>query len=265
MCKFALKSLMKKRIEALEINNIEHLDGNFILISLKSNNPLPEIIPGQFVEIEIRESRSTFLRRPYSIHDVNYSENSIILLIKIVGEGTRTISKMQEGEMLNTIFPLGNGFSFQQEKEILFIGGGYGVAPFLYFSIILRRKNIRPTILFGARSKNDLIRLDHYKKLGDLYITTEDGSLGHKGLVTEHPVLEEKKNDFKQIYTCGPEVMMMAVGRYAEANNIDCEVSLDNLMACGIGACLCCVTKTKEGNKMVCSEGPVFNLKELAW
>ena len=106
---------MKKRIEALEINNIEHLDGNFILISLKSNNPLPEIIPGQFVEIEIRESRSTFLRRPYSIHDVNYSENSIILLIKIVGEGTRTISKMQEGEMLNTIFPPRDRVSLKKE------------------------------------------------------------------------------------------------------------------------------------------------------
>ena len=256
---------MKKRVEDLTIACNQHLEGDFILLELEAEGSLPEIIPGQFVEVKIEGSPNTFLRRPYSIFTVNYPKNTISLLIKIVGEGTLTLSRMETGGKLNLIYPLGNGFTVNDKQGVLFVAGGYGIAPFMYFAEKLQKKNIRPTFLFGTRTKTDLVMLDKYKELGDLYITTEDGSLGEKGLVIQHSILDENKESFEMIYTCGPEMMMKAVGRYAKSNNIECEISLDNLMACGIGACLCCVTETRDGNKMTCTEGPVFNLKELTW
>ena len=119
-----------------------------------------------------------------------------------------------------------------------------------------------PTFLLGARSKKDLLMLDEYAKLGRVFITTEDGTEGEKGFVTNHSVLNEH---FDSIYTCGPTPMMKAVAHYAKEHDITCEVSLENMMACGLGACLCCVEKTTEGNLCVCKEGPVFNINRLLW
>jgi dihydroorotate dehydrogenase electron transfer subunit len=115
----------------------------------------------------------------------------------------------------------------------------------------------QPDFLLGASSKENFFDNPVFEKTGNLYITTDDGSAGVKGFVTSHPVLNEKKYDF--IYTCGPRPMMKAVVKYANEKNIPCEVSLENTMACGIGACLCCVEKTDRGNVCVCTEGPVFD------
>ena len=116
--------------------------------------------------------------------------------------------------------------------------------------------------IFGARAAKDLYRRDAYEALGRVEYTTEDGSLGEKGYVTNHSVLTEK---FDGIFTCGPKPMMLAVAKYARENGIACEVSLENKMACGLGACLCCVEDTKEGHKCVCTDGPVFSIDELKW
>ena len=124
-------------------------------------------------------------------------------------------------------------------------------------------QGIEPTFLLGARTQNDLLMLDEFKKYGRVFITTEDGSIGEKGFVTNHSVLQQEL--FDRISTCGPTPMMKAVARLALEKGIDCEVSLENLMACGVGACLCCVEKTTEGNLCVCKEGPVFNIKRLLW
>lgn len=256
---------MKKRIGDLTILKNTRLEGNFILLELQSAEKFEEIKPGQFVEILVPECKDTFLRRPVSIHDVDYQHNTLKFLIKIVGCGTETISRMKKGETLNVIFPLGNGFSMPQTHKVLFVGGGYGIAPFLYFGKLLNQVKIKPVILFGARKTEDFILLDEFRKTGDLYVTTEDGSLGEKGLVTNHSILHTGEKSFSMIYSCGPEPMMKAVARYAREKNIDCEVSLDNLMACGIGACLCCVTETIRGNELVCTKGPVFNINELKW
>ena len=121
----------------------------------------------------------------------------------------------------------------------------------------------KQTFLLGARSKNDLLQLEQFEALGDVYTTTEDGSMGEKGYVTMHSVLKAQK--FDMIYNCGPKPMMMAVAKYAKAEGIECEVSLENTMSCGVGACLCCVEKTDEGHVCVCKEGPVFNIKKLLW
>ena len=127
----------------------------------------------------------------------------------------------------------------------------------------LAKNGSKPTFLLGARSNKDLLQLEDFAAYGEVYTTTEDGSHGEKGYVTQHSILNKIK--FEQIYTCGPKPMMMAVAKYAKGNDINCEVSLENTMACGIGACLCCVENTTEGHLCVCKEGPVFNINKLLW
>ena len=120
-----------------------------------------------------------------------------------------------------------------------------------------------PIFLLGARSAKDLLMLDEFNKYGKVCITTEDGTAGEKGFVTNHSILGKIR--FDRIATCGPKPMMIAVAKYASKNNIECEASLENKMACGVGACLCCVENTTEGNVCVCKEGPVINIKKLLW
>jgi dihydroorotate dehydrogenase electron transfer subunit len=120
-------------------------------------------------------------------------------------------------------------------------------------------------ILMGARSKNDITLVNELKKFGDVYITTEDGTDGEKGMVTDHSIFQELSSTYSKIFCCGPESMMKKVASIAKKNSVNCEVSLENTMACGIGACLCCVTETVDGNKCVCTDGPVFNIKSLKW
>ena len=127
----------------------------------------------------------------------------------------------------------------------------------------MRQAGIEPTFLLGARTKEDLLEIDLFKQYGRVLVTTEDGSEGEKGFVTNHSVLQ--KEHFDRIATCGPKPMMVAVARYAQQADIECEASLENMMACGLGACLCCVEKTIQGNLCVCKEGPVFNVKQLLW
>ena len=257
---------MKKFILDLTVTANIQLNASYVLIKMTSEETLPEMVPGQFAEIRVDGSPTTFLRRPISINYVDRVNNEVWFLIQLVGDGTRTLAKLAKGDIVNVILPLGNGFSIPQEPsdKLLLIGGGVGTAPLLYLGEILRAYNCKPTFLLGARSECDLLQLEDFAKIGDVYTTTEDGSAGEKGYVTQHSVLN--KQQFDQIYTCGPKPMMMAVAKYAKANNIECEVSLENNMACGVGACLCCVEKTvDEGHICVCTEGPVFNIKKLLW
>jgi dihydroorotate dehydrogenase electron transfer subunit len=222
--------------------------------------------PGQFVEIRVDNSPDTFLRRPISIHFVDREANELWLLIQTIGEGTRRMAKYRVGETVNLLLPLGNGFSMpnkSDELRLLLIGGGVGVAPLLFLGDELKQAGFTSEFLLGARSKEDLVQLSDFRQRGTVYITTEDGSSGEKGYVTDHSVLQH--NSYDRIYTCGPKPMMVAVARYATSRNIPCEASLENLMACGIGACLCCVEMTKEGHQCVCTDGPVFNINELTW
>jgi dihydroorotate dehydrogenase electron transfer subunit len=149
------------------------------------------------------------------------------------------------------------------EQKVLIVGGGVGIAPLLFMGMEMQKKGIRPVFLLGVRSKRDLIRLDAYRACGDVFVTTEDGSEGEKGFVTQHSMLQKEK--FDSIVVCGPKPMMMAIASYARATGTPCEVSLENMMACGLGACLCCVEDTKDGNVCVCKEGPVFDIERLKW
>ena len=149
-------------------------------------------------------------------------------------------------------------------RTVLLVGGGVGVAPLLYQGAALKAAGVQPVFLLGGRSAQDLLLLDEFRRYGDVLVTTEDGSLGERGFVTAHSVMGSGRR-FDMIQTCGPTPMMKAVARYAYQQGIDCEVSLENMMACGLGACLCCVEKTVEGNLCVCKDGPVFNIKRLLW
>lgn len=253
-----------KQLKDLKITSVEYLHPRFVLIKLKSDEALPEIKPGQFVEVKVEGSASTFLRRPISINYVDRNNNEIWLLVQLVGEGTKAMARLNEGDFLNVLFPLGNGFSVPKKGEkVLLVGGGVGVAPLLEYGKALKEVGAKPVFLLGARTKTDLMQLDLFGKYGDVYITTEDGTEGEKGFVTQHSVLT--KESFDRISTCGPKPMMVAIAKFAKANSISCEVSLENMMACGLGACLCCVEKTVKGNVCVCKEGPVFNINDLTW
>lgn len=238
--------------------------GNVSWLKLQSESDLPAILPGQFVEVRVDGSPKTYLRRPISIHDVDAENRCIELLVAKVGEGSTTLTMSPIGATVNLVLPLGNGFTYPEKgEEVLLVGGGVGIAPMLYFAKMLKMKGFEPALLLGGKTENNLMRLDEYRRWGATFVTTEDGSMGEKGFVTQHSIWSDKT--FDKVYVCGPKPMMKAVFAVTKENGIWCEVSLENMMACGLGACLCCVEKTVEGNTCVCKEGPVFNTRRLLW
>lgn len=240
---------------------------------------LPPILPGQFVEVRVDGSPNTFLRRPISIHYYN-GKDTLQLLVHDVGEGTHRLCHIETGKKLNCVLPLGNGFTqdLPDGATVLLIGGGVGVAPLLFLGSELKEKGYHVTFLLGGKTETDILQREAFEHIGRVGFTTEDGSLGVRGFVTDHPWMKSlservclnesdpryiEKADF--VYTCGPKPMMQAVARLAHKNGVSCEVSLENMMACGIGACLCCVEKTISGHQCVCTQGPVFNTRDLLW
>ncbi len=234
-------------------------------LRLRCEDKLPEIRGGQFVQVRIDGGRQTYLRRPISIHDVDYQNNTIDLLVQEKHEGTKILCGLPVGSKVNLVYPLGNGFTMpENDDEILLVGGGIGIAPLLYFAKKIKETgNKKVSFLLGGRSSGDLLLLERFREVGEVFVTTNDGSLGEHGFVTQHSLWNSKK--INKIYACGPMPMMKAVAKVAKEKEIWCEVSLENQMACGIGACLCCVENTTEGNICVCKEGPVFNINRLLW
>ena len=253
---------MRKYQIDLRVSAVEHINEKYVLIRLTDDKPLPEMIPGQFVEIKVEGSQTTFLRRPISIHYVDREKNELWLLVAVVGQGTRAMASLSAGDTMNLVLPLGNGFTISARKTLL-VGGGVGVAPLLYAGKAIREAGGEPVFLLGARSAKDLLEIERFRAIGRVLTTTEDGSDGERGFVTDHSVWE--KEPFQMISVCGREPMMVAVARKAREKNIPCEVSLENMMACGLGACLCCVENTTDGNVCVCKEGPIFSTDKLKW
>lgn len=234
-----------------------------LLILTPVDKELPEILPGQFVQVAIDNSKTTFLRRPISVNFVDKGKNHLWLLVRKAGDGTAALMEKSKGDIVNLILPLGNSFHVpSQESRVLLVGGGVGVAPMLYWGAKLKDAGIRPEFLLGARSAKDILELREFESIGKTHISTEDGSLGETGLVTVNSALSQK---WDIIYCCGPAPMMKAVAKVAARIGASCEVSLENMMACGLGACLCCVEKTVKGNVCVCTEGPIFNTDQLTW
>lgn len=253
-----------KTLQDLTVRSVEHPHARYVLLRLAADTPLPDIHPGQFAQIRVDGSPTTFLRRPISIHFVDREHGEIWLLVQTVGAGTQALARLTAGDRLNVLFPLGHGFSpAGADERLLLVGGGVGVAPLLEYGKTLREAGARPTFLLGARSKDDLLQLEHFGRYGEVCLTTEDGTAGERGFVTGHSVWDTQQ--FDHIAVCGPKPMMVAVARIARQRHIPCEVSLENMMACGLGACLCCVEHTVRGNVCVCKEGPVFDINDLTW
>jgi dihydroorotate dehydrogenase electron transfer subunit len=248
---------MAKTVLDFQIIDNKQLTQDFFILELSAGVALPEILPGQFAQVRVDGSADTFLRRPFSVYDVNYEAASIRLLLQVAGKGTKALSLLRKGESLNLILPLGKPFSKPGEEErSLLIGGGVGIAPLLYLGKYLRSIDSDFEYLLGFRSRDRIIEYQEFSRIAKVHITTEDGSEGEKGFVTQHSVLSD---------TNYSDPMMKAVGEFAKRKNIHCEVSLENLMGCGFGVCLCCVVKTTSGNLCSCIDGPVFNINDLKW
>lgn len=238
---------------------------DYYKISFISKKIHKKALPGQFVHVLIN-NKTVFLRRPFSIHQKNNDGFSIIY--HVVGKGTKALAKIKPQEKLNIIGPLGNGFKIHKNKIAVLIAGGCGVAPLYFLENELNKKKIKSHFFMGATTESLLLCRSDFSKIGTkLYISTDDGSCGEKCTIsalfsTHLKALNPKKI---AIYTCGPKAMLKTVSEIAKRYNIPCQVSLEEYMACGIGACLGCVVETKNGNKRVCKDGPVFDAKDIVW
>ena len=242
----------------LVLKNEEIASGIFDLwVENKELSPLAK--PGQFAHILVPGKT---LRRPISICDAN--ESCLRLVYQVKGEGTEILSKIKEGQELDIIAPLGNGFDIKEDKKYCFIGGGIGVPPMLYAS--KQKKN--PVVITGFRNK-DLVILqsDFLEDNCELYLTTDDGTAGRKAFVTD--VLKEKLSEVDEVCACGPTPMLKAIAEVCKEFGKPCQISLEERMACGIGACLVCAVKVrKNGEEImqhVCKNGPVFNAEEVVF
>lgn len=222
---------------------------------------MPEMLPGQFVEIKV-DKAPVLLNRPISIF--NRTENELELLVSPIGVATKELCNYKPGEKLGIVGPLGHGFSlgFNSGSKVLLVGGGVGIAPLYYLARKLKENNVDVETIYGSRTAPDKEICAMFEAIAPLHICTDDGSAGFHGLVTAHPIFSAT-HDFVQV--CGPKPMMKACAKLTADLDIDTEVSLENHMACGIGACLCCVEDTTDGNVCVCKNGPVFNTKKLKW
>ncbi len=251
--------------EDLLIVGKRDINQSYYVLTLKSSYQFPLIEPGQFVNVLVDNSPTTFLRRPISIYDVDFEQSTIDLLILKAGDGTRKLAEKNIGDMVNLLFPLGRGFTCDASVgKVLMIGGGVGLAPLLFLGKQLVNEGVEVHTLIGGRSKDYIIEMEKFELLGKVYISTDDGSFGEKGLLTANSIISEL-SAFDKVFTCGPDPMMKAVALLCDAYGVSCEVSLENLMACGIGSCLCCVEDTVDGHKCACTDGPVFNTKLLKW
>lgn len=250
---------MEKEITDFRVLAKECYGEAYFVLTLQHPGVLPQIVPGQFAEVLVEDEPKVMLRRPISIHDVDEERNTLKLLVQTVGNGTRRLSRLQVGDRLNLLLPLGRGFE-AEGSHVLLAGGGAGSAPLLLLARAFARRGVQPVVLLGGRTAALIPVRAPFEELGVLACATEDGTLGERGMITQHSLFSQT---YDHIYTCGPTPMMQAVARHAWQQGIPCHVSLENMMACGLGACLCCVTETDHGHKCVCKEGPVFNICDL--
>lgn len=252
-----------------EIISNAHLKDDYYKLELKIADVCAMTSPGQFIHVQITDLRDRILRRPFSI--CNVTEDGVLTVIyKIIGAGTEVLSRQKTKTYLDVLGPLGKPFSLPAEDEVpVIVAGGYGAAATY---LLAKRSGKKGVVLLGARTDSDLLLCEEYKALGyDLRISTNDGSEGHKGFVTE--LLDGVLNDYSgsklHFYSCGPHPMLMALGKLLQSKKLDGELSLDHLMCCGVGACFACVVKIKDDNEdgwryaRTCKEGPVFMASEI--
>ncbi len=251
------------------IEAIERIGEDYFRIAFSPRVPFGSR-PGQFVMVRVSSGVDPLLRRPFSIHRVT-AEGNFEILFRVVGRGTGLLSKMSVGDEVDVLAPLGTGFGEGGVRPLI-VGGGIGVAPLLYLAEHYISEGKRPKLLLGGRSDRDLLCHDDFACLAvPSAYSTEDGTLGETGLVTElikrelEP-LDAAQRDEVSVHACGPVPMLAAVARLCVGYGVYCEVSLESHMACGVGACLGCIVKSiDDKNLRVCKDGPVFDATLIEW
>jgi len=279
-----------KHVKAEILLNQEAAEAHFKMV-LKLPGFKEHARPGQFFHIKAGNDYDPLLRRPISIHRINSRPDIVELLYKVVGKGTQLMSRRSKGTYLDVIGPLGNGFKVpKNQSNFILVAGGMGAAPLLGLADSLaqfRKRTI--TVILGARTKDAIVCEKEFKEIGaNIIVVTEDGTKGEKGLATGvlESVIEQfdlRKTDSPFVgkdaarltigeygpevglYACGPYAMLKSVAAIAQYYKMQTQVSLEERMGCGIGACLGCAIKTKSGYKRVCKDGPVFRLEEIMW
>lgn len=243
-------------------------------IGLTCHHGYKDAKPGQFIMLRFPGQITPFLRRPYSIHQLIYENDRVAgieLLYKVVGEGTKRLSGCQVDDDLDILGPLGNGFTFSSKyKTVYLVAGGIGVAPMVFLASYLKTKGVdigKSRVFLGGRSKDDLLCRDEFSDIGiKLQVTTDDGTEGDRCFIT-YPLEMKSENDRPDIiYACGPLAMLKCVADIAEKYHVPCEVSVETVMACGMGACLGCAVEKKDMNKAylhACIDGPVFDIRTI--
>jgi dihydroorotate dehydrogenase electron transfer subunit len=251
----------------------EELAGAYRVLTFKHADVATHAYPGQFVMIKAGRSAEPPLRRPFSILSVDRNAGTFSLFVKVIGPGTRALDGLALGEGAQCLGPLGRPFPAPQERrETLLIAGGYGVAPFLLLLQQMADPAPRLRVFYGGRTLEDLPLRDRFPEGAAVVLATEDGSLGHRGRVTE-PLERhlDSSPSIPALYACGPEPMLRAVARIGEERCLETHVSLDPWMGCGFGTCLACVVRVQrpgEGEphyRRACTEGPVFDASEIVW
>jgi dihydroorotate dehydrogenase electron transfer subunit len=250
----------------------EKLRENIFKLTLSSPLISQRAKPGNFVHIKVNPDPHPLLRRALSIHAVDRQKGEFDVLFKVVGRGTMILSEKSSGDRLDILGPIGNNFSLPQKGDsVMLVAGGMGMAPlwFLFCNLINKIDKERLIFFLGAKTKKELL---YYKKLArlrdNLIVSTDDGSLGNKGLITEVFLREIKrrKNNLNKlmVYSCGPQEMLIKMAEISKEYDLSCQISLEGHMACGVGACWGCVVKSKNGAyKRICIDGPVFDAREV--
>ena len=253
--------MSKKQVMAEIIRHTSLSDGIFDM-TLKAEEIAKEAKAGQFISVYLN-NKSKILPRPISICGIDKEAGTLRIVYRTVGDGTKELSDYKEGEMVKILGPLGNGFT-QKDKKAILIGGGIGIPPMLE---LMKQLDCDKTAVLGYRD-SDMFLKDEFEAVGDVVISTEDGSFGTKGNVID--AIKEQGVEGSIIYACGPTPMLRGIKAYAEEMGIEAQISMEERMACGIGACLACVCKTKDkdahsnvNNKRICKEGPVFDAREV--
>ncbi len=242
------------------------LDKDLYEMEFLAPNLVSTCEPGQFIHLLPSSTLDPLLRRPISLYDIDRKKGTITLLYKLVGKGTMLMANAESNDYIDIMGPLGNSFALKADQNVVLVGGGVGVAPLIYLARRLRAKDCKVTLLHGAENKNQLIK-SRVEQIGASYKpATMDGSYGYEGFITDLLLEEIDPSSIDFIYTCGPEVVMSKVVSFAHQHNIHGQLSLEEHMACGIGACLGCVRKLKSSDAnyvRVCKDGPVFNFNDI--
>ncbi len=244
-------------------------------MGIKTGAAFETSVPGQFVMVKVGDGFAPLLRRPFSIHrliDADHGIKGMELLYKIVGPTTRKMGGLGPGDTLSVLGPLGRGFAIPFAGEtVALAGGGIGIAPLLFLAVHLIKNGIGPDrirVFLGGRSAEDLLCAAEFKKMGlRVVLTTDDGSAGQKGLVTRPLENSVKAHEVERVYACGPTGMLKGVFAIAAKYQVTCQVSIETLMACGMGACMGCAVKSKpsrgEKCRHACLDGPVFDAGQI--